>query len=368
MIVDLARYFGGAEVRVLNLAKALGPESCQIACLKASPLAERARAAGFRPLELTDGKANPRTAFVLARMVREGDFNIVDAHNVQSHLWGYLSALLGKRPALVATVHSSTRMEQRSQLKGIFYEMLERWTVPKSDHVVTVSGYLRSELIGWNISTNRISVVPNGVQVNRTAEGEREAVRRELGLSPTDRVIGTVGRLEPAKGLFYLLQAIEKLLPAWPQIKCVMVGDGRLAVQLREFVASHGLQGHVLFTGFRSDVPRLLEAFDVFALPSLTEGIPIALLEACACARPIVASRVGGVPEVISDGRTGYLVDAGDVSGLADAIDVLLRDEALARWVGGQAAVDVANRYSIKNMLNGTWQAYESALARRGAS
>ncbi len=368
LIVDLARYFGGAEVRVLDLATTLGPEACQIACLKGSPLADRARAAGFRPLELTDGKANPHTALVLARLVRQGGFNIVDAHNVQSHLWGCLSALIGERPALVATVHSSTRMEHHGQLKGVLYDMIERWTVSKFDHIVTISNYLRSELMGWNIARDRISLVPNGVRVNRIARRERDAVQRELGLSSADRVIGTVGRLERAKGLGYLLQAIEKLLPAWPQIKCVIVGDGRLAVQLREFVASHGLHDHVLFTGFRSDVPRLLEAFDVFALPSLTEGIPIALLEACAYARPIVASRVGGVPEVISDGRSGRLVDAGDVTGLADAIDALLRDESVARWMGQQAAAEVATRYSMTNMVNGTWQAYETALASWGAS
>lgn len=369
LIVDLARYFGGAEVRVLDLATALGPESCQIACLKGSPLAERARAAGFLPLELPDSKATPRIALTLAGMVRQSGFNIVDAHNVQSYLWGCLSMMmLSERPAIVATVHSSTRMEHRSRLKGVLYEMIERWTVPKFDHIVTVSSYLCSELMGWNIATDRISLVPNGVRLNGVATGERHTVRRELGLSSADRVVGTVGRLEPAKGLSYLLQAIETLMPEWPQIKCVIVGDGRLAAELRGFVVSHGLHDHVLFTGFRSDARRLLEAFDVFALPSLTEGIPIALLEACACARPIVASRVGGVPEVISDGRSGRLVDARDVAGLANAIDALLRDESLARWMGQQAAADVATRYSMRSMVNGTWQAYEAALTRRGLS
>ena len=367
LIVDLARYFGGAEVRALDLAIALGPADCQIACLRGSPLAQRAWAAGFSPLELTDGKTNPHTSLTLARIARQGSFNIIDAHNAQSHLWGYLTRLTGERPALVATVHSSVQMEH-SRPKGLLYEMIERWTVPRSDHAITVSNYLRSELMGWGIAEDRISLVPNAVGPGRAAQGERETTRRELGLGRADQVIGTVGRLEPAKGLHYLLQAMEVLVPKWPHIKCVIVGDGRLAPQLREFAASRGLGAHVVFTGFRSDIPRLLEAFDVFALSSVTEGIPIALLEAGRCARPIVASRVGGVPEVICHGQSGLLVEAGDVAGLATAIDTLLRQEPLAQLLGRQAAEIVANRHSLSAMITGTRQAYAAALAHREAN
>ena len=115
-------------------------------------------------------------------------------------------------------------------------------------------------------------------------------------------------------------------------------------------------------------VPPLLEAFDVFALPSVTEGIPIALLEAGTCARPIVTSRVGGVPEVICHGKSGLFVEAGDVMGLAVAIDTLLRQEPLAQQWGRQAAETVANRYGMPAMINSTQQAYEAALAHREAN
>jgi glycosyltransferase involved in cell wall biosynthesis len=137
--------------------------------------------------------------------------------------------------------------------------------------------------------------------------------------------------------------------------------------ELREFVQRHELQTQVVFAGFRNDVAQLLEALDVFVLPSITEGIPIALLEACACARPIVASRVGGVPEVIRHGESGLLVDVGDVAGLAGAIDGLLNNRALAQRLGCQAAADVTARYSTSQMVRDTWQAYELALRDRRA-
>jgi glycosyltransferase involved in cell wall biosynthesis len=363
LLVDLARYFGGAEVRVLNLATAFGAQGCGVACLKDSPLAGRVKEAGLTPLEIREGKASPGLAFSLAQIVRQGSFNILDAHNVQSHWWSRASlALLKVRPASAATVHSSTRQEHPNRLKGGIYEQIERQLLPGFDRVITVSSYLRAELSGWGISQERLSLVPNGVSLERPAKGERTAIRRELGLAPDQPVIGSVGRMEPAKGLGYLLEATARLRSEFPQIRCVIVGEGRLLPELQQFVRQHGLEEAVQFTGFRSDVRRLLEAFDVFVLPSITDGIPIALLEACACAKPVVASRVGGVPEVVADGRSGRLVEASDVTGLANAIAGLLRDPELAERLAGQAEQDVAARYSMASMIAGTRQAYSSAL------
>jgi glycosyltransferase involved in cell wall biosynthesis len=257
------------------------------------------------------------------------------------------------------------RMEHPGRLKGIFYEGVNRLTMSKADHFIAVSDYLRAELMGWGIARDRITVVPNGVRLSQPSDTERNAARRELGFSLADRVIGTVGRLEPAKGHRYLLEALKILIRKWPQVKCVLVGSGRLEDELRAFVADHSLGNHVLFTGFRDDVSRLLQAFDIFVLPSITEGIPFALLEACAYAKPVVATRVGGVPEVIADGWSGRLVEAGDVVGLADAIGALLCDQAQARQLGQRAAAEVANRYSMTSMIEGTEQAYRVALAYR---
>ncbi|MHB8835950.1 MAG: glycosyltransferase family 4 protein [Candidatus Methylomirabilia bacterium] len=365
LIVDLARYFGGAEVRVLDLAAALGPEGCRVACLRGSPLAQRLRTAGQRPLEVATRKTDPRIGAILAREAQRGGFAVVDAQNIQSRLW--CSGVWGRQrgPVLVATVHSSLGLEHAGRFKGRFYELLERWTIPKAARIITVSESLRTELLGWAVAAERISVVPNGVREEPVAPEAGLAVRREFGLRPDDQVVGAIGRLEPAKGLIHLLEAVAALAPAWPRLKCLLVGEGRLDRQLRAFAAGHGIGDRAVFAGFRSDVPRILAALDIFALPSLTEGIPFALLEAGLAARPVVASRVGGVPEVLVHESSGLLVDPADVPSLAAAIGSLLNDPGRARHLGRQAAETVRRRFGLPAMVEGTRQAYATALGHR---
>ena len=364
LIVDLARYFGGAEVRVLDLAAALGPERCRVACLRGSPLAQRLHAADLQPLELAARKIDLRIGRILAREARRGGFAIVDAHNIQSRLWCLLASLSTPGTVLVATVHSSLGREHAGRLKGRLYELLERWVLPKAGGVIAVSAALRTELLGWGGAADRISVVPNGVREVPVAAAAGLALRREFGLGPDDQVVGAVGRLEPAKGLFHLLDAVAALGPDWPRLKCLIVGEGRLERQLRTRAADRGIAGRVLFAGFRSDVPNVLAGLDIFALPSLTEGIPFALLEAGLAGRPIVASRVGGVPEVIADGGSGLLVEPADVPGLAAAIGGLLADRERAHRLGRQAAETVRRRFGLPAMVEGTRRAYAAAVDR----
>jgi glycosyltransferase involved in cell wall biosynthesis len=366
LVADLARYFGGAEVRVLQLAKEIGPERCRVVCLRDSPLAKRLNQAELAPYEVREDKLDPRLARSLKKILSEGSFDIVDAHNVQSRGWVAASLHgLNKRPAFVATVHSSIHQEHRRNLKGVFYQWVERSLLSGYDQVVTVSAYLRSELIGWKLRPERVSIVPNGVELKLATRSEGLETRHELGLAPDDCIVGSVGRLEPAKGHLYLLEAIARLLPRWPQTQCVLVGEGRLHKTLLQHAKRLGLNDHVHITGFQNDIPRFLEAFDIFALPSLTEGIPFALLEACACAKPVVASRVGGVPEVITDGQDGLLVEPGDVAGLAAAINTLLSDRKLSGRLGELAKLNMAEHFSLADMVHRTTQAYQMALERQ---
>jgi glycosyltransferase involved in cell wall biosynthesis len=339
-----------------------------VACLAGSPLAQRLEAMALSPLLLPGNKTDPRLASSLAQAARTGNFNLVDAHNVQSYIWS-LAALAGRkgRPALAATVHSSPKLEFRNRIKRYSYEGVERLCLPYFDQVVVVSHFLQVELGRWGIPAGRISVSPNGVMLSRLGKATGAVVRHELGLQPDDLVVGSVGRLEPAKGHSYLLHAVARLSQRWPGLQCVLVGEGRLLTELKQLATQLGLAGRVIFTGFRTDVMRLMEAFDVFALPSLTEGIPFALLEACASARPIVASRVGGVPEVIRDGHSGCLTDPADPAQLAAAIDSLLDNPSGAQRLGQQAALDVGRDFSMAHMVDAACEAYDAALRQREA-
>lgn len=369
LLIDLARRFGGAEVRVLQLAAAFGPGRCQVVCLQGSPLAARLKETGFSPLEYHGKKSDPRLAHFLWQFLRQNPAAVIDAHNVQSYLWG---ALVRKQSlAAVATVHSSTRMEHPGVLKGWLYETLERLTLPRFDRVITVSQFLCSELRGFGIPADRIHRLPNGILLHAPPPEARAAARREvraeLGIPTGAPVIGAVGRLEPAKGLDLLLEAVGSLRSSHPELRCVIAGSGSQEALLKAAAQQRGLDGHVCFTGFRADIPRLLSAIDVFVLPSRTEGIPYALLEASAAGLPIAASRVGGIPEIIRDGQAGLLVAPEQAGALAAAIDRLLREPALAAQLGAQAAADTAAQYPLDSMIDGTWQTYEAAAAHRRA-
>lgn len=362
LIVNLARRFGGAEVRVLHLVDQLGPKRCQVACLSNSPLAERLRNAGFAPLEISSRKLDTRIAARLAAIIQEGQYTVVDAHNVQSYAWVSLAARsLNPRPALIATIHSSTRLEQKNPLKGAAYESLTRLSVAQFDRVITVSQCLCQELQKY-LPAERIARVPNGIMTRRAAPGTTIQIRHELGIADSSPLIGTLGRLENAKGIDILLWALKKLLADWPNLHCVLIGEGRMEAQLKQFAIKHQLEKNVHFAGFRNESAHLLEALDIFVLPSRTEGIPFALLEACAAARPVVASRVGGVPEVINDGQTGLLVEPENADQLAKAIDSLLGMPLLAQAMGRRAAQDVAIRFGMEQMVAGTLDAYTQAM------
>ncbi len=366
LIVNLARFFGGAEARVVQLASAFGPQMCQVAVLQGSPLAKHMRAIGQQPVEIAAGKTNLFISRRLAEWLREGFFTLVDAHNVQSYFWTVLALRnVDPRPALVATIHSSTGIEYAGTMKGRFYRRIERWAEPQFDQVVTVSEYLREAMVKDGVPAGQIMAVPNATEMKPASREEGLRVRQELGIRPDQRVIGALGRLEPAKGYDLLIQAVAGLSHEHANLCCLIAGSGRMEPSLRRQAAELGVEDRLIFAGFRKDVPQLLAAMDIFALPSRTEGIPIALLEACTSRLPVVAARVGGVPEVIHNAENGLLVQPDDPGALAEALDTLLQDQALANSLAEQAAADIPIRFSVDEMIYGTRLAYAAALENR---
>ena len=169
------------------------------------------------------------------------------------------------------------------------------------------------------IRRRKLAHVPNGIDTAAfaAAEADRPAVRAALGIAPDAPVIGTVGRLAEVKQQGVLIRAFARIIPAFPTARLVLVGDGPLRAELEGLARSLGLGGAVLFAGYQPNPERYLAAMDVFVLPSRAEAMPLVIPEAWAAGRPVVASRVGGIPELIEDGKTGLLVEPGDVDGLA---------------------------------------------------
>ena len=230
------------------------------------------------------------------------------------------------------------------------------------DRVIAVSEAARAFLIsGKGYAANKIVVVPNGRDLSVFRPGtERQRARRDLGLASAAPVVGVIGRLEPQKGHAYLLEAWPAVTREFPQARLLVVGEGSLRGILERRAQDLKVAGNVIFTGYRPDVPFVLDAVDVVALPSVYEGMPLTAIEASAMARPVVATCVDGTPEVIRDGRTGRLVPARDAAALARALLGLLRDPEGAQRMGRAGRDYVLHRFDLDTQVQATARVYRS--------
>ncbi len=269
----------------------------------------------------------------LRQAVREHRIDTVHAHNFVPSYYA-AAALLGMphRPSQVVTCHDmGTRLSNR-RLRWLF-----KWSVRRSQGVAMVGRqvhdrFVRDGYVPASKATTLLNAVPVddfGINPERKA-----AARMALGLSSEDVVVGCVGRLVELKNHHSLIRQWPQVLAQCPTAKLVIIGEGPLRPQLEQLIGELGLNGHVILAGIRSDVSSLLPGLDVFALPSLTEGVSIALLEACATGLPSLASRVGGNVEVIQEGGTGMLFDVDDAAALRQALLALMSDAGLRAHLG----------------------------------
>jgi glycosyltransferase involved in cell wall biosynthesis len=210
------------------------------------------------------------------------------------------------------------------------------------------------------VDAARLHAVPNGILADRfSVDPAKAAARRaELGIAPEETVVVTVARLVWFKGLDTLIDAAARLGPAWPRLRLVIVGDGPLRAPLEQRVAERGLIGRVIFTGERVDVPEILGAADIFALPSVSEGMPISILEAMAARLPVVATSVGGIPELVVPGETGLLAPARDAGRFAAALETLVAAPELRRACGAAGRERLDRMFSSFAMVERTASIY----------
>jgi glycosyltransferase involved in cell wall biosynthesis len=236
----------------------------------------------------------------------------------------------------------------------------------RNDHVFTVSDQVRASIrfpsLYRSFMTGSIETLYHGPDPESVGAWRPDGVRQELGIDVSAPLVGTVANLRPEKGHRFLLAAAAIVRRAIPDVRFVLVGDGPEMNSVRQQIERLHLGEAVAVTGFRNDAQRLISAFDVFALPSLHEGLSIALIEALALGKPVVASRAGGVPEVMKDGEHGLLVDPGDVDGLAHGIMTLLRDSDMRHRMG-EAGVRRAVVFDIRTAVRRMEEVYEELLS-----
>ncbi|MGY0611404.1 glycosyltransferase [Luteimonas sp. A501] len=285
----------------------------------------------------------------LGRAMADRRIGIVHSHNFVPNYHAALAlALPGRaRAALVNTCHNMGARLSRPRLRALY-----RLSLMRTARVAGVGDQVAHHLVEQRLApASRVAAVRNGVPVARApGDAERAAARGALGLAADALVIGCVGRLVELKNHRLLLEQVPALAAMFPDLRVLLVGDGPMRMVLEEQARALGIAERVQFTGARDDVARLLPAMDVFALPSRTEGLSIALLEACAAALPVLASDVGGNPEIVCHGGTGLLFQSDDGAALRAALAQLLSDRALRASLGAAARAWVVASASIEAM------------------
>ena len=356
-------FLGGGQMILLSLARSLDHErfDVSISAKGGGPLEDAARESGilFYPVPFQKGFSF-RLINVIASVLRKKEIDILHTHGGIAGFYGRWAARRARTPVVVHTLHGIHYLHYRNFFLKWSYAFLERLFSQFTDALIYVSEADRRKGKMWKLVTESKShVIRNGIDFPEPPGQEKlNARRKELGIEPGQAVIGTVARLHRQKGLIYLVQAARSLRLRHPEAKIVVVGGGPLEQELTETAERIAGPGVCLFLGERSDAREILPLFDVFVLPSLWEGLPLALIEAASLAKPIVASNIDGVREVIRNGETGLLVPSADPQGLADAISRLLEERDFAACLGNQARADIPPRFALKRMVEETENLY----------
>jgi len=358
----------GANLERFAVALASGPTQGE-----RSPTEARAREVGdyidipdllraIRPL------SDLRALWQLYRVMRKGRYDIVHTHTSKAGLLGRLAAYFARVPMVVHTPHGHVFYGYYGPfISGVFVR-LERWAASMCDRIIALTCKGAEDHIELGVAAReKFTVIHSGIEF---PEGEyvgegREILRAEWGLGADALVIGTLGRLTAIKGQKDLIEAFSLLFDKAPNTYLLLVGDGEEREALVKFADKLGVHARVIFAGWRGDIYAVLAAMDLFALPSLNEGMGKALVEAMYVGLPCVATRVGGVPELVGDGKEGFTVPAAAPQELADALFKLTSDENL-RAQCGAAGRRRASAYSADAMIRKIEILYEEIMKEKG--
>lgn len=295
--------------------------------------------------------------------------DIVHTHSSKAGIVGRVAARLAGVPRVVHTIHGWGFRPRQAWQERSLYQTLERWCAPLADILVVVAACNREQ--GKELRIGREAqyrVIRSGIEVEVYAAGRerRDAVRAELGLGPREFLFGSVGRLSPQKSPLDLMAAFERVAVQFPHAHLLLVGDGPLRAAVEGAVRDRGLAARVHMVGLRRDVPGFLGAMDAFVLASRWEGLPRVVPQALAARLPVVATSTDGTPEAVHHGETGFLVEPGDVSALAERMIEIVRDPARAKAMG-EAGARLVDEFSARRMVDQLAELY-SELAREGGA
>ncbi|MBU2102934.1 MAG: glycosyltransferase, partial [Candidatus Omnitrophica bacterium] len=337
---------GGAERVVINLAKGLDKNkyNVTVCCLNdKGQFAYELEKEGIEVVALNkkgafDISIVPR----LSSLIRRYNIDIVHTHLWGANFWGRIAAKLANVKVIIATEHNMDTWKNGG------YFILDRWVSSFTDKVIVVSESVKDfyyKKIGLTDEKSRM--IHNGIESEKYALAKKGTDFKTNG---NEIVIGIVGRLVPQKGHKYFLLAMKELVSKH-RIKGLIVGSGPMGEELKQYSKDLGLNGNVVFTGLRQDIPEVLKSLDILVLPSLREGLPIVALEAMASGVPVVATNVGGTPEVVIDNETGILIEPENERDIVNAIGRLIEDKVAMERLICNARRHIQKNFTIEKMV-----------------
>jgi glycosyltransferase involved in cell wall biosynthesis len=365
MQVTFGMAIGGMERVIMELCRYVDPTRYRlsICCIsKRGPLADRMESEGVEVVFCENQSKFGKyfRGFELGRVFREHKVDLLHTHHMPAFIDSTLGSVLARVPILINTDHCK---QYPIELQ---WQVLEKGCSLLADSIVAVSEHTRDELIQYQrIAPSKLQVIRNGIDVTFTRPETPAAIRRELGIAADEIVIGTAARLEAQKGLDLLIDAAPLILKVLPKARFVIVGGGSLENDLRARAAALGLGSAVVVTGYRTDAVDVMRTFDCFVQTSKFEGMPMALLEAMALEKPIVASSVGGVPEVVEDGVTGTLLRDRAPETLAQAVLNFLVEPAVGSRYGLAGRARYERYFTARAMVSQYERLYDHFLAQK---
>ena len=295
-------------------------------------------------------------------IIKERHIQVVRTHQYHANFYGRVAAIIARVPCIIASVHNVYTRDRKVH-RRLFNKMLGKYT----DKVVAVSDAVKKDIVYFDgIPEEKVKVIYNGIEKQLFVDKKRDEMRSALGIPFGSTVVGTTGRIKEQKGQKYLIEAVSILSREYPSIRLLIIGDGPLMEEMKQYADLLNVNGNVIFLGTRRDVPDLLSAIDIFVLPSVWEGLGIALLEAMAAGKPVIASSIGPFREIIDTKDVGLLVPIGDSRKLATSIEELLKNYTVMEKMGRAARERAISVFSIESTVSDYTHLYEDILRSKG--
>ncbi|MGB2580808.1 MAG: glycosyltransferase family 4 protein [Minisyncoccia bacterium] len=363
--------FGGAQKYVYDLATSMPKDKFDVAVALGGSglLIQKLQEKGIRVLQISSltrdlNTASDLSAFLeLLSIFRNEKPDVVHLNSAKAGGVGTLAARLAHVPKIIFTAHGWAFNEERGRLQRIIIKFFSWITILLSHKTIAVSDAVKNDTKNWPLTNNKVVVIKNGIKepefyIKEIAREKLFALTNAIPM-PDAFILGTIAELHKSKGIQYAIEAFAGIAQIDSRLHYFVLGGGDEKERLEGLVKHYGLQGRVFLVGFVEDAARFLPAFDVFILPSITEALGLVILEAGYAGLPVVASNVGGIPEIIEEGKTGMLIQPRDSKGLAEAIKKIFESPTIRTSLGMALREKIIGDFSQEKALSATLYLYE---------